>query len=167
MCGFSRQRFMQLVKAGVMPAPLRDEQTGRPFFTEEMQAQCLEIRRRGMGLNGKIIMFYCRRTPTSASPGRPKVLKAKSPKVEVNQYVEIVDGLHGLGLTVTGDQVGKTVASLFPQGTSGVDAGRSSAGFPPSEGQGFGRKCGGKIVIYRTSRDNFEQHSLTIRGHKR
>ena len=123
MCGFSRQRFMQLVKAGVMPAPLRDEQTGRPFFTEEMQAQCLEIRRRGMGLNGKIIMFYCRRTQTSAAPGRPKVLKAKSPKVGVNQYVEIVDGLHGLGLTVTGDQVGKTVASLFPQGTSGVDAG--------------------------------------------
>ena len=33
-------------KAGVMPAPLRDETTGRPYFTEELQATCVEVRRR-------------------------------------------------------------------------------------------------------------------------
>jgi hypothetical protein len=146
MCGFSRQRFMQLVKSGVMPAPLRDEETGRPFFTEEMQAQCLEIRRRGMGRNGKIIMFYCRRTPTPAAPGRPKVLKAKDTKVGGDQYVEIVDGLHGLGLmTVTAEQVGKTVAILYPQGTSGLDNGEViRRAFLQLKGKNSAENVGGK-----------------------
>lgn len=59
--GLSRQRFHQLMKAGVFPQPLRDEATERPYYNEQGQAQCLEVRRRNCGVNGKIILFYARR----------------------------------------------------------------------------------------------------------
>ncbi len=48
MVGLSRQRFMQLVKAGVFPPPLRDEATGRPYYTDEMQTVVLDVRRRNL-----------------------------------------------------------------------------------------------------------------------
>ncbi len=118
LVGLSRQRFMQLVKQGVFPAPLIDKATKRPYFTEEMQAQCLEVRRKNMGINGKVVMFYARR-PTNAPA--PKINK---PKPMQDSYTEIVDGLKALGLvTVTTTQVAEAVKELFPKGTSTVDPG--------------------------------------------
>ena len=67
-CGLSRQRFMQLVKAGVFPVPLVDDATKRPYYSEKLQAQCLEVRKRNFGVNGKVIMFYARRTATAPVP---------------------------------------------------------------------------------------------------
>ena len=47
--GLSRQRFHQLVKEGVFPQPLLDEATGRPYYDESGQTQCLEVRHRNCG----------------------------------------------------------------------------------------------------------------------
>jgi hypothetical protein len=124
MCGFSRQRFMQLVRAGVMPAPLRDEDTGRPYYSEELQAKCEEVRRRNVGINGKVVMFYARRTPNSSPTNRPKTVKVTKKPQTGNQHAEILNGLHGLGLTsATGLQVADALAELFPQGMNGADTG--------------------------------------------
>ena len=113
-CALSRQRFMQLVKAGVFPAPLYDVATRRPFYSEELQAMCLEVRKRNVGINGKVVMFYARR------PGTPTpTAKAKKPKAEV--HADILDGLKALGLSVTSAQVAEAVGQLFPQGTAGTD----------------------------------------------
>jgi hypothetical protein len=49
MCGLSRTRFYQLVGEGVFPSPVYDLRTRRPFFTEQMQAVCLEVRQRNAG----------------------------------------------------------------------------------------------------------------------
>jgi hypothetical protein len=124
LVGLSRQRFMQLVKVGVFPPPLRDETTGRPYYTDEMQAVCLDVRKRNVGINGKVVMFYARRS-TAAAPSRPRTVKPTKPKtVTTDRYADIVAGLHGLGLTsATGEQVAQAVAELFPQGTAGVDQG--------------------------------------------
>jgi len=117
LCGLCRQRFMQLVKQGVFPKPLIDRATKRPYFTEEMQAQCLEVRRKNMGINGKVVMFYSRR-PNNM----PKAKKPLSKPAD--RHIEIVDGLKALGLaTVTTSQVGEAVRELFPKGTSGVEPG--------------------------------------------
>jgi len=125
LVGLSRQRLMQLVKAGVMPAPLRDEASGRPYFPEELQVACLDVRRRNVGVNGRVVMFYARRTPAPAPPRRPKGAAPAKPKATPDDgHVEIVAGLHGLGLTAaTVGQVAEAVAALYPQGTTGVDAG--------------------------------------------
>jgi hypothetical protein len=116
-CALSRQRFMQLVKAGVFPAPLYDVASKRPFYTEELQAQCLEVRKRNVGINGKVVMFYARR------PGMmPTTPKAKKPRSQPAAYGDILDGLKALGLmTVTTAQVAEAVGQLFPQGTSATD----------------------------------------------
>jgi hypothetical protein len=127
LVGLSRQRFMQLVKSGVFPAPLKDEVTGRPYFTDEMQTVCLDVRRRNCGVNGQVIMFYARRTTSPTLPPRPKNVKPpKSPKPKsstTDHHADIVAGLHGLGLTVTGDQVAQAVTELFPKGIGSSDTG--------------------------------------------
>lgn len=72
--GLSRQRFHQLVKAGVFPEPLRDGTTGRPYYDGTGQTQCAEVRRRNCGVNGKVVLFYAHRRPVVTSTprhGRP------------------------------------------------------------------------------------------------
>jgi hypothetical protein len=112
--GLSRQRFMQLVKSGVFPAPLRDEATGRPYYTDEMQAVCLDVRRRNCGVNGKVVMFYPRRSASPDRTNRPRPVKAKQPSRATSDcHADIVAGLHGLGLTsATSAQVSCYVRQL-------------------------------------------------------
>ncbi len=144
LCGLSRQRFMQLVKAGVFPAPLRDEATQRPYFTEEMQAQCLEVRKRNMGINGKVVMFYARRPSTT--PPTPKAKKPQIKPTGADRHAAIVDGLKALGLvTVTTTQVAEAVGQLFPQGTSGIEPGEViRAVFVYLHGKNSGKNVGRK-----------------------
>src|SRR5688500_18395703 len=95
MVGLSRARFYQLQKAGIFPAPLRDEQTGRPFYSEEQQKVVLAVRKRNCGVNGKPILFYARRVPMTRTP-KPRKARATAPKVE--QHPELVEPLQALGL---------------------------------------------------------------------
>jgi hypothetical protein len=119
-CGLSRQRFMQLVKAGVFPTPLYDVTTKRPFYTEDMQAQCLEVRKRNVGVNGKVVMFYARRSATMTTT--PKTKKPAFKPTGSDCHAGIVDGLKALGLvTVTTAQIAEAVGQIFPQGTATVD----------------------------------------------
>jgi len=120
MVGLSRARFYQLQKAGVFPPPKRDPETGRPFYTEGLQAVCLEVRRRNCGANGKPILFYARRVPLSQRTPKPKKVKAPMPKKD--QHVEFIEALQALGLTsVTAAQVSAAIKEVFPQSTSGMD----------------------------------------------
>ena len=125
LVGLSRQRFMQLVKSGVFPQPLKDEATGRPYYTEELQTVCLDVRRRNCGVNGQIVMFYARRTASPTPPSRPRPVKPTKPKAVSNDsHADIVTGLHGLGLvTATSVHVADAVAHLFPKGTDEADPG--------------------------------------------
>jgi len=116
MVSMSRARFYQLVNDGVFPAPLYRIDTRRPFFTQEMQETCLEVRRRNCGINGRPVLFYARRlgAPTS----KPK----STPPKNSHKHADLIDGLRGLGLTtVTVAQVEESVRRNFPNGKSGVD----------------------------------------------
>src|SRR5689334_3227566 len=115
MCGLSRARFYQLVNQQYMPQPLYDVATRRPFFNEELQKVCLEVRRRNCGVNGKPILFYAARHPLGAQ-SKP-VRKQKVEPKQKNEYADLIDGLRALGLeSVTAAQVDAAVKEMFPAG---------------------------------------------------
>jgi hypothetical protein len=122
--GLSRQRFHQLMKAGVFPQPMRDEATGRPYFDESGQTQCLEVRRRNCGVNGKVVLFYARRLPTNTPKPRPTQSPTKPQAAAREQHDEVLDGVRALGLTqATPALVTVAIKELFPDGTGGVAVG--------------------------------------------
>ena len=116
MVGLSRARFYQLM-GSIFPEPSRDSETGRPFYDEDQQRICLEVRRRNCGINGRPVLFYSRgNKPLSSSP-RPKRAKRESPN-----HTDLVQAIHALGLTTaTGSQVDSSLKELFLGGTSGMD----------------------------------------------
>lgn len=111
MVGLSRARFYQLIGTA-FPWPVYDVSTRRPFYVEEMQTLCLDVRRRNCGIDGRPILFYAIRTarPTSAR---------RSPKTE--SHTEIISGLRSLGMNATSKQVAGVMKELFPQGTQSAD----------------------------------------------
>ena len=117
----SRSRLYQLIEQGIFPSPIYDVQTRRPFFNEEMQAACLEVRRRNCGINGKPILFYCPRHPLGSQSKPIKKVKVE-PKPK-SQYADLLDGLRGLGLEVTAAVVDPIVKELFPQGIQNLESG--------------------------------------------
>lgn len=118
MVGLSRARFYQL-QSTAFPKPVYDAETGRPFYNEELQQVCLEVRRRNCGIDGKPILFYARRTG-SVVPTTKRKKKPTQPKQ--SRYAEIVEGVRALGLTtVTAAQVEEAVGARYKLGTDGVD----------------------------------------------
>ncbi len=114
MVGLSRARFYQLI-GSAFPYPVYDVYTRRPFFDQEAQRLCLEVRRRNCGIDGRPIMFYARHAPRPAPKGRPANVQ--------NLNTELLDGLRSLGLAVTPGQVEAAVKMRFPKGVDGVDQG--------------------------------------------
>ena len=121
MVALSRQRFYQLI-GSTFPHPVYDVATKRPFYTEELQAICLQVRLRNFGIDGRPVLFYARRNviaPKRTSRPQPKVSRAK-----VDDHAALLDGLLALGLlTATSVQVGAAVEELYPSGVNGTDQG--------------------------------------------
>ena len=116
MLNLSRQRLHQLIGTA-FPFPVYDVRTRRPFYTEELQRVCLEVRRRNCGVDGKPILFYARRGGSLPSPTKkPKRVKPDT------AHVAILDAVKSLGLaSATADQVGSAIEILFPRGVESVD----------------------------------------------
>lgn len=121
MVGLSRARFYQLLGEGVFPKPSQDPSTSRPFYDEEAQRTCLEVRRRNVGINGKVVIFYSSRHPLSGQSKKPAKPVTK-PK-PTNQYAEVIDSLACLGMSATSQQVEAAVADCFPDGIQKLDSG--------------------------------------------
>ena len=117
MCGLSRARFYQLIGTA-FPFPVYDVSTRRPFYVEELQKLCLEVRRRNCGIDGKPVLFYARRGATTTAKRPMKLTKVKSVASTVS--AELLDGLRALGLIVTSAQVEAAIKEVFPSGTHGV-----------------------------------------------
>jgi len=122
MVGLSRARFYQLVEEGVFPSPIYNCKTRRPFFTEEMQEVCLEVRRRNCGIDGRAVLFYAHRF--GDLPPKVKAKPTKPTDKPGGQVVELVEGLRCLGLTtVNAKDVELAFKKCFPNGTGGADQG--------------------------------------------
>ena len=116
MCGLSRARFYQLVNESVFPSPLYRIDTRRPFFTQEMQEVCLDVRRRNCGLNGRPVLFYARRL------GAPIPKSTTTPNKNSHKHADLIEGLRALGLTIVRPaDIDAAIKKHFPNGKSGVD----------------------------------------------
>jgi hypothetical protein len=121
MVGLSRARFYQLI-GSAFPHPVYSVSTRRPFFDEESQKICLEVRRRNCGIDGRPILFYARRwsNPVKSVSATPK----KRPVQREDPHADLVVAVRSLGLnSVTSVQVAEAVKELFPMGLAGVDQG--------------------------------------------
>ncbi len=116
MVGLSRARFYQLIDQAVFPPPLYRIDTKRPFFNEEMQEVCLEVRRRNCGINGRPVLFYARRFTT------PTVKAKTTPPKNSHKYADLIEGHESLGLTsVRSSEIEAAIQQNFPYGKSGID----------------------------------------------
>ena len=120
MVGLSRPRFYQLIGT-TFPFPIYDIATRRPFYDEEGQRLCLEVRKRNCGINGKPIMFYSRRLAQTAAT--PATKRPSNKKAKPDNFGRLTEGLKSLGLVVAPVQVAATVKELYPNGVSEMDQG--------------------------------------------
>ena len=119
MVGLSRARFYQLIGTA-FPYPVYNVSTRRPFFDEDLQKVCLEVRRRNCGIDGKPILFYSRRLDLPLPKKQISTGRSTSPKT--TKHRSLIVGLAGLGLSgVTDQQVEVALQKLYPQGADGVD----------------------------------------------
>lgn len=134
MVGLSRARFYQLMGT-TFPLPRYTVSTKRPFYDEELQNLCLEVRRRNCGIDGKPVLFYAKRightTTTLRKPRKvtptPPPTQSQPPKVEAAHadHDDILDGLRSLGLAAaTLPQVTAAVKELYPAGVNNENRGQ-------------------------------------------
>ena len=112
----SRARFYQLLAAGILPQPLYDIRTRRPFYNLELQDKCLQVKETCTGVNKQYILFYTPRKKPQSNAGKPL-------KNNGSQYQDIVDMLSGMGLEVSGKDVESAVKEIYSGGIEGQDQG--------------------------------------------
>jgi len=109
----SRARFYQLQKVGVFPDPVYCIRTKRPFYPMDLQQQCIEVRKTGIGHNGQPIIFYRKR--------KDKLIK---PQSQPNtHYEQFANTLRQLGLKITVSEVKNAINTLYPRGMADNDGG--------------------------------------------
>ena len=123
LCQLSRSRFYTLMQAGAFPPPVQHESTKRPYYLRELIEICLEVRRTGVGVDGRMVLFNRRRAERAA----PRATKRKPATMpQDSPYADLIAGLKALGMSdVTEGQVGPVVQQLFPNGIAGVDLGEA------------------------------------------
>src|SRR5262245_51023140 len=84
MAGLSRSRVRQLIGTA-LPYPVYSVETRRPFYDEQAQKLCLDVRRRNCGIDGKPVLFYARYAPRAISKRRGSNVQKLNP--------ELLDGL--------------------------------------------------------------------------
>jgi len=107
----SRARFYQLQKVGVFPEPVYCIRTKRPFYPMDLQQKCLEIRRTGIGYNGRPIIFYSKKNGAATKPNSCSEDKNK----------ELSDTLKQMGLKISPAEAGKAFMTLYPENWKKLD----------------------------------------------
>ena len=103
----SRARFYQLQKKGIFPLPIYCTQTKRPFYPSHLQTKCMNIRKTGIGLDGRPISFNISR----------KAKASRIPKEVGPQYRQIAHILKQMGLNVSPKDVKNAVKIVYPTST--------------------------------------------------
>lgn len=120
MVGLSRQRFHQLIGTA-FPFPVYAIATRRPFYPEDLQQVCVEVRRRNCGVDGKAILFY----PKAQRVAPPPRIKSAPKQTKKEEHPELLAAVRSLGLaSATAEQISAAVKSLFPDGVGNMDQGK-------------------------------------------
>ncbi len=123
LLNLSRSRFYQLITEKILLPPIYSLNSKRPYFTEEMARQNLEVRRSNVGINGQIIIFYAGRSKTTNTDPHKKTVKEKPTKQSSpGRHGDLIDALEGLGIeNITDSQVDAALSKCFPDGTDNID----------------------------------------------
>jgi len=116
MVGLSKSRFYALVQAGIFPQAITHKACKRPVFDLNLQEQCLEIRRIGIGANGQPVLFNRKRKTTAKKPRQGR-------QEASSEHSEMIEALKSLGLSATAAAVQGALDELYPDGCSGVEEG--------------------------------------------
>ena len=92
----SRARLYQLINEGVFPPPAYCCRSRKPLYPHRLQAACLEIRKTGVGWNGKLVRFCKHRKKPELKP----------------EHKELIAFLRNMGLSVTISQIKKASRQL-------------------------------------------------------
>ena len=107
----SRARFYQLKIAGVFPKPIYDDHTKRPFYPLDLQQKCIEVRKTGIGFNGKPVIFNTPRKNDKAN------ICSKGLDSEFNGFCnELVGVLKEFKLKLTQGKIKTALRQIRPDG---------------------------------------------------
>lgn len=107
----SRARFYQLQNAGVFPKPIHEDHIKRPFYPLDLQQKCMEIRKTGIGLNGKPVIFNIPRKNNKAN------VCSNGLDSEFNGFCgELVGVLRKFKLKLTRGTIKKALRQIRPDG---------------------------------------------------
>ena len=114
MCGLSRSRFYDLIGTA-FPKPMHDEATGRPYYDQNLQDKCLEVRATNVGVDGKPVVFYASRSRRKIQQNDPQ---SSEPTTNCSTGIaKLVNAMREMGLRgVTAKQVGELAGKLYPNG---------------------------------------------------
>ena len=107
----SRARFYQLQRAGVFPTPVYCLYTKRPFYPMDLQEKCLEIRKTGIGHNGRPIIFYSKRDDAATKPN----------SCSEQKYRELSETLKQMGLKISPAKAGRAFMTIYPNDWKKLD----------------------------------------------
>jgi hypothetical protein len=118
----SPSRVWQLIGNGFLLPPLYSIQNRKPFYTEEMVQRNLEYKRRNVGMNHKIILFYPPRQIDLSSPVKRTRIVQQKKRNTSSPYQDLLDTLKSLGIEgIHEKKIALVVSQLFPTGTAQVD----------------------------------------------
>ena len=114
----SRASFYAYMQRGVFLKPIYCTRTRRPFFTEELQRQNIQVRQTQKGINGEYVLFYERRQQTSDRRAGRRLQSRSNGKDD-----HLISQLQALGVEATTAKVEQAMAECFPDGTGDADEG--------------------------------------------
>jgi len=124
LLNLSRSRLYQLISEGIFLPPIYSPEHKRPYFTGEIAEKNLQVKKRNVGINGKIVLFYSSRTSSLPKIKNGKQNNGSDTQPAQDNHQDLKDGLAGLGLSNISDtQIESALENCFPGGTENVDAG--------------------------------------------
>ena len=115
----SRARFYQLQNIGIFPQPIRDDHAKRPFYPLDLQQKCMEIRKTGIGLNGRAVLFNTPRENKNTSNHK------NDQEGEFNGFCdELASVLREFKFKLTRDKIKEALTKIYPHGLSQYNIGR-------------------------------------------
>lgn len=101
--GVSKTRLYGLIRAGILPAPIRNPANNRGFWTSELTEVCRQVLQTRVGVNGQPYTPNKKRKRGGTTTG------------ERRGYESLIASLSALGLSATTEQV-ETVVKTLPDG---------------------------------------------------
>lgn len=114
MVGLSVNHFRSLCKRGVFPMPSYSTHNKRPFFDNEAQQVCLQVRQTNIGHNGAYVLFYGPRA-------KPEAISTGKRGKPSERATGLAKALKHLGQEVTAQQVESALPEAFPSGIPSDD----------------------------------------------